>query len=64
MSSNNLILSGSEDKTIKLWTKNGDCRKTIEGPLDFVRCVLGVPGNKLIASTRDFDLACYDIESG
>lgn len=63
MSTEKLIISGSEDKTIKLWSQTGACKKTIEGPLDFVRCVLGVKENKVIASTRDFDLACYDIKS-
>ena len=63
-SSEFLIISGSEDKTIKIWKQGGKLVKTIEGPLDFVRCVLGIPGNKVIAATRDFELACYDIRSG
>jgi WD40 repeat protein len=64
LSSENMIISGSEDRTIKIWTKSGKCKTTIEGPLDFVRAVLGVSNNRVVAATRDFELACYDINSG
>lgn len=36
----------------------------IEGPLDYVRCVLGIPGNRVVVSTRDFELAIYSLDSG
>ena len=70
-----MLISGSEDKTVKVWDKNGKCVVTIgkivspesgkiEGPLDYVRSVLGISENRVVASTRDFELAIYSIFSG
>ena len=68
LSSEHQIISGSEDKTVKVWTKGGKCLHTvgsnITGPLDYVRAVLGISGNRVVCATRDFELACYDIKSG
>jgi len=64
LSSENNIISGSEDKTIKVWKKNGKCIQTITGPLDYVRCVLGISQQRVVASTRDFELAVYSIIQG
>jgi len=36
----------------------------IEGPLDYVRCVLGIPDNRVVVSTRDFELAIYSLDNG
>jgi WD40 repeat protein len=32
--------------------------------LDYVRCVLGISENRVVASTRDFELAIYSIVTG
>ena len=47
-------MSGSEDKTVKLWNTNtGECIKTLSGHSDTVKSVNFSSDNKLIVSGSD-----------
>ncbi|MEE1203610.1 MAG: hypothetical protein UHN59_04835, partial [Bacteroidales bacterium] len=49
------IISGSKDKTIKIWDANtGECLKTLEGHSDDVRSVaFSLDGTKIISGSFD-----------
>ena len=49
------IISGSEDKTIKIWDANtGECLQTLEGHLDIILSVAYSPdGTKIISGSSD-----------
>lgn len=50
----NLIASGSWDKTIRLWNPNtGECSKTLEGHTDIVASLIVLDENTLISSSWD-----------
>ncbi len=65
------ILSGSMDKTLKVWdADNGKCLKTIEGHRGYVNAVDMSPDGKFAISgggeliSEDFDLKYWDLEKG
>ena len=49
------IISGSTDKTIKIWNANtGECLQTLEGHLDIILSVAYSPdGTKIISGSSD-----------
>ena len=60
----NLIISGSCDKTIKIWDINtGICLKTLEGHKDRVWTVF-VKDNLIISGGCDNTIKIWDIDSG
>lgn len=65
LESEHLLISGSEDKTIKIWSLNsGECLKTIYDSKQ-VRAISVAQKNKLIASgTEEHSVKIWDINSG
>ena len=59
-------LSGSEDKTLKLWDVNrGNCLRTFIGHSDYVRSVAFSPdGRYALSGSEDQTLKLWDINSG
>ena len=60
----NLIISVSDDKTIRIWDINtGDCLKVLEGHTDWVRNVF-VKDNLIISGSVDKTIRIWDINTG
>ena len=60
----NIIISGSDDETIKIWDINsGKCIKTLEGHTDWVKSV-AIKDNLIISGSSDNTIKIWDIESG
>ena len=49
MNHEGMLISGSEDKLVKIWDRNYNCILTMEGHDDFSRVICGISKN-LIAS--------------
>lgn len=61
----NLIISVSTDKTIKIWDINtGTCLKTLEGHNDCVTSVYLVKDNLIISGSWDYTIKIWNINSG
>ena len=60
------IVSGSDDKTIKIWDINtGECLKILEGHTDSVRSVAIIPdGQSIVSSGGDSTIKIWDISTG
>ena len=60
------IISGSYDKTIKIWNTNtGQCLKTLEGHLYFVNSVAYSPdGTKIISGSGDGTIKIWNANTG
>jgi len=60
------LLSGSWDKTLKLWeSKHGSCLRTFNGHEDYVKAVCFHPdGNRILSFSEDDTLRLWDTESG
>ena len=60
------IISGSYDKTIKIWDANtGECLKTLEGHSDWVNSVAYSPdGTKIISGSYDKTIKIWDANTG
>jgi WD40 repeat protein len=60
----NLIISGSGDKTIRIWDINtGKCLKTLEGHYGWVKSVFA-KDNLVISGSNDNTIRIWDIDSG
>ncbi|KAJ5724890.1 hypothetical protein N7493_006618 [Penicillium malachiteum] len=60
-----VVASGSQDKTIKLWTKNGAQRLLLQGHSDAIGCLVFSPDSKYIASAaRDTTAKLWSVETG
>lgn len=56
------LASGSRDKTIKIWSRRGDCILTLIGHDNWVRAVLFHPGGRyLLSASDDRTLRCWDL---
>ncbi|KAJ5902363.1 G-protein beta WD- 40 repeats containing protein [Penicillium taxi] len=60
------IVSGSNDKTIKLWdTATGDLQKTVEGRSDLVNAVVFSPdGTQIVSGSNDKTIKLWDTATG
>ncbi|MEE0961709.1 MAG: hypothetical protein U0L54_04100, partial [Bacteroidales bacterium] len=60
------IISGSSDKTVKIWNANtGECLKTLKGHLSYVRSVAYSPdGTKIISGSYDETIKIWDANTG
>ena len=61
-----MIVSGSNDKTIKLWSSEiGQLLKTIEGHTESVNCINYSPDGKIIVSgSSDKKIKLWSCETG
>ena len=51
---NDKIVSGSHDKTIKIWNSNtGECIKTLTGHTSFVNSVCILNNDKIVSGSHD-----------
>jgi F-box/WD-40 domain protein 7 len=58
------IISGSTDRTLKVWdAETGNCIHTLNGHTSTVRC-MHLHGNKVVSGSRDATLRVWDIETG
>jgi WD40 repeat protein len=56
------LISGSEDKTIKIWSIiSGELEKTIEGHNDYIRVVLGLTDGRVASAGRDNQLKIWNL---
>ena len=63
---NKYIVSGSWDKTIKIWDiKTGECLNTLEWYSDWVNSIAISPdGNYIVLGSRDKTIKIWDIKTG
>jgi WD40 repeat protein len=47
------IVSGSWDKTLRIWDSNGTCERVLEGHTDFVESVAVLESGKIVSGSRD-----------
>lgn len=60
-----LLVSGSEDKTIKVWNMDsGTCENTLVGHVDSVTCLAKIDENTIISASRDETIKMWNIHSG
>jgi WD40 repeat protein len=60
----NKIMSGSNDRTIKLWDVNtGQCLHTLKGHTDWVRC-LKFDDSKMASGGFDETIKLWDMHTG
>lgn len=64
ISSNNIIVSGSEDTTIKVWNpETGQCLRTLEGHTDSISSV-AIFNNIIVSGSYDKTVKIWDLETG
>nr|CAD7571429.1 unnamed protein product [Timema californicum] len=62
--SGSIIISGSTDRTLKVWNaESGQCIHTLYGHTSTVRC-MHLHGKKVVSGSRDATLRVWNIESG
>ena len=60
----NIIVSGSTDRTLKVWNaESGTCVHTLYGHTSTVRC-MHLHGNKVVSGSRDATLRMWDVDTG
>jgi len=58
------IISGSEDKTMKIWClKTNSCIITINGHSDAIRGIQVLPGDKVASCSNDKTFKIWDLAS-
>jgi WD40 repeat protein len=65
LSSNEKIISGSEDKTIKIWTRDGVLKNTLTGHKGAIQCLkLFFSYGKLLSGSSDCTIKIWGLISG
>ena len=60
----NIIVSGSTDRTLKVWNaESGTCVHTLYGHTSTVRC-MHLHGSKVVSGSRDATLRMWDVDTG
>ena len=60
----NRLISGSEDKTIKIWNlETGECLKTLKEHHDWVNSILIISNNKFLSGSDDKTIKIWDLDS-
>lgn len=55
------LVSGSSDKTIKIWDKDtGKLKKTLTGHTDYVKQILVLPNGNLVSASFDFTIKVWN----
>ena len=57
------IVSGSADKTIKIWNTEGECIKTLEGHSDCVTSV-AIDGDRIVSGSWDETIKIWNMNTG
>ena len=57
------IITGSADKTIRIWSTSGACLKVLEGDSGSVECVIALPDGR-IASSSNKTLTLWNTQTG
>ncbi len=63
--SNNNLISGSADQTLKWWQLNekvSDCKQTLEGHKSWVTCVCTLPGKTIVSGSDDGELKIWHLD--
>ena len=47
------IVSGSDDKTVKIWNTDGECLKTLEGHSNYVFSVAILGPDRIVSGSQD-----------
>ena len=59
------VISGSYDKTIKLWdVDEGTCLKTFKGHKGVVTCLVSISENSFASSSGDGTIKVWDVSTG
>jgi hypothetical protein len=63
---NEMIVSGSYDKTIKIWnSKTGACIRTLEGHTDGVSCLATIyEGKQIVSGSYDKTIKIWNLDTG
>lgn len=54
------LISGSSDKTIRIWNKNGDCLNTLRGHKDVVMCLFETKDGNILSGSTDENIMIWD----
>ena len=64
ISKNELLISGSSDKTIKIWNLNsGECVKTLQGHTNEINSIQLISDVRIISCSSDGFLKEWDLDS-
>lgn len=58
---NDRIVSGSGDKTLKIWKSNGECLSTLNGHSNWVYCMLELKDRKMVSAGYDNYIKFWDL---
>lgn len=62
--SNNKLISGSRDKTIKIWNLNTfECENTLLGHTNDVLCLEFIPNGNLLSGSGDHSIRIWDLNA-
>ena len=60
---NGYLLSGSEDKSIKVWDENNNLINTLEGQMHFVRAICQIDDDLFASASFDKTIKIWNIKN-